>query len=360
MPRQMADGLQDDTQRALFDRVSGPTVSAALGQAQQHAERQLAQYETDASHARAAAASDFAINAWNPAPGADNTPYRQALITQKIELEKQADKLGLADPALREHYLQFGPDGQSGIAATYTGIVTGLLNNDQPQAARQYYDQVQDHLPVAMRDKLAGYLEHASDKQQAYTAALHAQAQSPDAVRQQQILDTLKNDGKISPGAHAIARQTLQAQRAAIQSRQTDNDKQALGRVWNLKNANPNAALTDLNAADYAYLKSRGLDTQAQAILNGHPAQDDPGLFNDLHRLSAQDPVQFGKENLLAHSGSLSRAHLATLQGVQDAINKQELRQIAANAAAHNAINIVLRDLRTKITPSGRQAKKQE
>jgi hypothetical protein len=201
---------------------------------------------------------------------------------------------------------------------------------------------------------------HAGDKQQAYTAALHAQAQSPDGARQQEILDNLREDGKISPGAHAIAQQTLQAQRAALQSQQTDNDKQALGRVWNLKNANPNAALTDLNAADYAYLKSRGLDTQAQAILNGHPATDDPGLYNQLHRQATQDPVTFGKANLLAHSGSLSRAHLATLQGVQDAIDKQDPKQIAANAAAHNAINIVLRDLRTKITPSGRQAKKQE
>ncbi len=160
----------------MFDKAAQPTLGAALGQVQQHAARQMAAYETDASHARAAAAANLAANAYNPKPGADNTPYRQALITQKHELEKQSAQLGLTDAKLRAHYIQFGPDGQSGIAATYSNIVTGLLNRDQAQAAQHYFEQVKDHLPEAMRDKLAAYVEDAQAKHQGMTAALHAQA----------------------------------------------------------------------------------------------------------------------------------------------------------------------------------------
>ena len=239
MPKEMSDTLHNDQQRAMFDKASRPTLSAAIGQVQQHAARQMASYETDASHARAAAAADLAVNAYNPKPGADNTPYRQALITQKIELEKQSAQQGLTDPTLRDHYIQFGPDGKSGIAATYTNIVTRLLNNDQAQAAQTYFDRVKETLPEPMRDKLAGYVEDALHKHQGQNAALHAQAQTPDTAKQHQILDTLKNDGQISDTAHAIAKQTLHAQNASIQNQQTDNDKQIIARVWDLKNNTP-------------------------------------------------------------------------------------------------------------------------
>jgi len=341
LPQKMSDGLDNDQQRAMFDKAAQPTVGAAIQQVQQHAARQMAAYETDASKARAAAAADLAANAYNPKPGADNTPYRQALITQKLELEKQAAQQGLTDPALRDHYLQFGPDGQSGLAATYTNIVTGLLNRDQAPAARNYFEQVRDHLPEAMRDKLAGYVEDAEAKHQGQTAALHAQAQSPDAAEQHKILDRLKDDGTLSDTAHAIAQQTLQAQAAQLQTQQTDHDKQILARVWDLKHTNPHPAITDLSAADWAYLKSRGLDTQAHAILDGHPASDDPKRYNDLHRLSADDPVKFAQTNLLAESGNLSRAHMSYLQGVQDAINKQDPQQMQASRVVNDAVQMV-------------------
>ena len=359
-PKQMSDNLPNDEQRAMFDKVSGPTVRAAIAQVQQHAARQMAAYEGDASRARAAAAADFAVNVYNPQPGADNSCYRQALLTQKIELEKQAEQQGLRDPTLRDHYIQFGQDGTSGIAGTYSNIVTTLLNNDQAQAAQSYFDRVKDELPEPIREKLSGFVEDALHQHDGLTAALHAQAQSPDPAKQQEILDSLLNDGKISDAAHAAARQTLDADQARIANQQTDNDKQILARVWDLKNNNPHPAITDLSAADYAYLKSRKLDTQAQAILNGHPAQDDPALFNELHGLSAQDPVKFAQTNLLADSGNLSKAHMTFLQNLQDAINKQDPKQVAENTTAHNAINTVLKDLRTKIARSGRQAASQE
>ncbi len=52
-----------------------------------------------------------------------------------------------------------------------------------------------------MRDKLAGYVEDAQAKHQGMTAALHAQAQSPESDEQHKTLDTLKDDGTLSDTA---------------------------------------------------------------------------------------------------------------------------------------------------------------
>ncbi len=105
-------------------------------------------------------------------------------------------------------------------------------------------------------------------------------------------------------------------------------------------------ALTDLPAPTLAYLKSRGLDKNAQAILSGHPASDDPALFNQLHRLASEDPVKFVQTSLIASSGSLSKAHMDYLQGLQEAINKQDPQAIAANTQVNNAAHTMQQEMK--------------
>ncbi len=228
---------------------------------------------------------------------------------------------------------------------------------------------MQHTLPEPTRDKLDQFVTAALDQHAGIHAALLAQAASnnpagsdpasndpgSDLAAQQHKLDTLRDDGTISEQAHAIATHKIQADQAAHLATQQQNDAQTLQKVWALKNANPNAALTDLGSADYAYLKSRGLDTNALAILQSHPATDDPGLFNQLHRLSTQDPVTFGKENLLAHSGQLSRAHMEYLTGLQDAINKQDPQAMQAGKQVEDAVGALtgaLRDVGVNLNPA--------
>ncbi len=81
---------------------------------------------------------------------------------------------------------------------------------------------------------------------------------------------------------------------------QKQNDEQSLARVWGLKQNNPNAALTDIPASTLAYLQSRGLGKNAEAILSSHPATDDPALFNPLHRLASADPVKFAHSDVVS------------------------------------------------------------
>lgn len=345
MRKQLAGNLGNDTQRAMFDRVAAHTLDAAQRQADEHATAQLTQYEMDASRARATAAADFAVNAYNPKPGADNTLYWQSLAAQHNELEKQAARQGL-DAEAKKQYIQHGPDGASGLVSTYTNVLTSLLGQDQVPGARTYFDHVQGELPEAMRGKLGANLADAEAQHQAQRIATQIKADAPDMGKQTDALATKLDSGEITDHVHAIALQKLRADHAQTLSQQSDNDKQVLNRVWDLKNHNPNAAATDLSAADYAYLKSRGLSDQANAILNGHPAQDDPVLFNDLHRLSQDDPVKFAQANLLADSGNLSRAHYDYLQKVQDAIVKQTPQEMEASKTVNDAVAAVQASLR--------------
>ena len=333
--QQAQDNLADDHQRAIFTQATAPIINAAQARIQQHAQAQSRVYDADASRARAQAARDLAVNAWNPAPGADNSNYRQGAAILHNELENQfrhtwGDPASAGNHTLWNHFLQHGPNGDDGIASLSTGVVNRLLANDQPSDAQTFLDQVQHTLPAPTRDKLTQFVTAGLDQHAGISAALKAQAAGNDPAAQQQKLDALHSDGHISDQAHAIATHKIQADQAAQAAARQQNDTQTLQKVWALKNANPNAALTDLGSADYAYLKSRGLDANALAILQSHPATDDPGLFNQLHSLANQDPVQFGKQNLLAESGKLSRAHMQTLLSLQDAVNKQDPQAIRA------------------------------
>ena len=114
------------------------------------------------------------------------------------------------------------------------------------------------------------------------------------------------------------------------------------------------------------------MDGNALAILQSHPATDDPGLFNELHRMATQNPVNFGKQNLLAQSGALSRAHMQTLLSLQDAVNKQDPQAIQAGKRIDMTVNALMGNRQTAaagdesanagtdIHPSGDQADKLE
>ncbi len=350
--QQTVDNLGDDNQRGMFGRVSAPMLDAFQAQIRRHAEAQSQIYDRDASLARSAAAGNLAVNAYDTAPGADNSLYRRCLATVHNELENwfsstHGDPAEEKNASLWEHIKQFGPDGDGGMSAIHTGIVNRLLENNQPDDARRYLDGVENSLPAPTRDKLDQFIRTGVDRQQALNAVLQAQTKSDDHAEQQQTLDGMRKSGKLGEDAYAIAQHSLQAAQQQKLAVQKQNDEQSLARVWGLKKTNPNAALTDIPASTLAYLKSRDLDKSAQAILSGHPATDDPALFNQLHRLASEDPVTFAQTSLIASSGQLSQAHMDYLQGLQDAINKQDPQAIEASKVVNGAVGIIRSGLQT-------------
>jgi hypothetical protein len=357
--KQISDSLGNPIQRDIFSKVSDPLLDAFRAQIQQHAASQCRVYDHDASQSSAQNACDLAVNAYNPAPGADNTLYRYGAALYRYgaalyhnNLENIFSHTCPVGPdnenyqALLDHHTQFGPDGNGGMVSLHNSIINRLLGDNQPQEARCYLDQVQHTLPEPTRDKLDQYICTATDQKTAYQTALQAQAQETDLAKQQAILDGKLKNGQISQNVHDIAQQTLQASQNQMAAVQKQNDEQVIANVLGLKNNNPNAAITDIPASNWAYLTSRGLDRNAQAILDSHPATDDPKRFNDLHRLSIEDPVKFTQTNLLTESGNISQAHYKYLQTLQDAINKQDPQQMQASKVVNTAVNTLRAEMK--------------
>lgn len=348
MQKSMMDNLPNEAQRRMFKQASDQTVLAAGAQVEQHASKQLEVYSQAASQARAGAGQNQAVQNYNPTVSIDdaaNSMYRQGLTAQRIELEDQANKKGLADPDLRDQYIKFGPDGKSGIVSTYAGVVTNLLAQNNTQGAQAYFDQVKGDMPVEMQDKLGGYLKTASDADQGLKLALDVKGQAPDIGKQEDILDQMFKDGKIDAKVHGIALQQLRADTAQQRSEQAENDKAVLGRVWDLKNKNPNAGIADLSRSDYAYIESRGLGQHVDSILNSDPATDNPRLFLDLMQQAHDDPVAFLQQDITKFYGQLSGAHQRQLETAYNSIDKQDAKGIAAGKLVQGTLKTVKADM---------------
>lgn len=346
--QKIMDGMQNDAQRQMFKQVSDQRIAAATVAIREHESRQLEVYEQAASQARANASKDLAIKSYTP--GADenspaNTLYRQGITAQHIELENQADMKGITDPALRDQYIKYGPDGKSGMASAYVGVVTNLLSQNNTQGAQQYFDRIKEQLPADMQDTLQGHLKAADTADRGLKTALDVKAATPDIGEQEDTLDQMFREGKIDAQVRNIALQQLRADSAQQRGEQSENDKNVLGRVWDLKNRNPNATVTDLSRSDYAYIESRGLGQHVDSILSSSPAKDDAKMFNDLMRMSVDDPVNFTKTDLVQHSGQLSKAHWNHLVETQTSIGKQDNKAMEINKLVDDTVKNAKADL---------------
>lgn len=331
LPDKMAENLQNPRQQQMFKQAAQQTVQAAITQASAHAAQQTQKYEIEASAARAQAAGDAAVKSFNPMPGADNTLYAQGVATQRAELENQADKFGLVDKERDEFIRQ-------GLSATYVGVINHLAANDQIKAAKAYMATVQDDIDAKTQDKIRAVLEAGDTKNDSLALAIDIKGRIGGIAAQEKELDQQFKAGTINADVHDMALQKLRADNAQRRSEQSEADKAVIGQVWDLKNKQPGATLADLSPQTIAYVKQRGLGSHIDSILAGSPALDDAKLYNDMMRMSADDPVGFTKMDLSTVSGQLSQSHWNHLVGVQTSISRQDTKAMEANKLQHDTI----------------------
>lgn len=335
LPENISAGLENDVQRKMFNQAAAITINSAISQAQQHSGQQTTKYELDSSQARANASADAAVRSYNPIPGADNSLYRQSITTQQIELESQADKLGITGKE-KELYVQHGADGKSGMAATYTQLVSHLLDNNQTQAAKDYLNQMSDQLPIAVRDKLSEIIKVGQTKDDALGLAIDLKKHGT-IDQQEKSLDDMFKSGKITPEVHEMALQKLRADNSQRRSEQSENDRAIIGQVWDM--SHKGQSLADLPTSTLNYIKTRGLGPQVDAIFKRDgEEQNDSKMFSDLSRMSADDPSGFVKMDLSTMSGQLSKSHFNHLIDVQTGINRQDIKAMDANKLVHDTI----------------------
>jgi len=333
----ISDGITNPRQQQMFSDIANQRTQAALQAIDAHASQQGNKYAIESGMTRAATNGDAAARAYNPVGGADNTLYNQYIDTQKQELGEVADRMGLKD----------NPDGSDGVRAqfikenlakTYTSIVDHLTSNNQLQGAKDFFNSVQDQLPIAVRDKINNTLTAGQDKTDALNVALDVKSQTTDIAAQEKILDQRFKAGDITADVHDMALQKLRADTAQRRSEEAEADKSMIGQIWGLKQKNPNLALTDLTPSQIAYIKNRGLGTHVDAILNSSPAIDDAKLYNDQMRMASEDPSAFVKQDLSTLSGQLTPAHWDHLVGVQSSINRGDVKAMDQAKLMHNTV----------------------
>lgn len=353
-----AQTLGNNAQQQMVKTPTQLRIQAAIAQASQHRAQQSDVYQTAAGQTRIKVAQDGAALSFNPVsdtptpsfnqddPGA-NSPYQQYLQTIRSEATDLANRKGLTDPDVRDAFIK----DQMGKA--YVGVLAQMLSGKSSTPAnavlaRKYFDAVKDNLSAEQQDKIRDVLDAGDNKNTALTTALTARTQARDVGGQEKWLDQQFQDGKINAEVHGMALQQVRAHEVQRRQEQTETDKSIIGTAWDMMHQGK--TLADMSPGQIAYIKQRGLGPSVDAIFhNRGQTMDDAALYNDLMRMSAEDPTKFIGTDLATLSGQLSRSHLDHLIGVQTSINRQDAKGMEQNKIVHQAIQ----DVKSSLLSSG-------
>lgn len=270
---------------------------------------------------RKAAGLDVFADAHESA-AAENSAYSTYLQTQQVELRNQAERRGLSPEAVADYVTH-------GMSKTYADVVTKLANDPQSAgAARTYLADHRDHIVQPSELARLDSLVNASTAQ---SSALHLAAslgtEHPGDWRAQYAeLDRRADAGELDPDTLRLARAEVSARQSESNAGRADAEDALFGRAREIANAG--GAISQLPAADLAYLKTNGsLGVRVDALFKGRgEALDDAKLFNDLMRQSRDDPSAFLRADISTMAGQLSNGHFDYLVKLQGSLDKQSIR----------------------------------
>lgn len=339
--------LANPVQRQMFTQVSTPTVLASQSAIDRHAGTQNMHYAREASQARAHAASDFAVRAFDPNNPATEALFAQGITTQQIELEHQAALLGLKG-TLRRQYILHGPDGRSGLNATYGGVVTNLISKGDTQGAQAFLKANQKNVAQPTYQKLQEYLTTADNRNNALGLSISLKAKG-GIEAQTAAIDAMFKDGKINQETHALTLQKLRGDWGQQQSALLAKDKQVLGDIWGLKTQHGLNSVADLSPDILAYIKSRGLGPRVDAIMAHTPAADDPQVYMGLVHEAFTSPEKFLGTDITQYYGQLSTAHQKAIDTIYKGLLKQNTQEMQPQRIVYSTV----RALRSQLLAAG-------
>lgn len=318
LPDKFTDGLTNPVQQRLYQQAATQTIQSALNQAQQHAGQQTTKYELDSSAARAGAFADTAVASYNPVKNSDNSAYNTAITGQLVELDSQAQKLGL-DGAEYDAYIK------QGMTKTHVSLVDHLVSNGQTQGAKDYLDSVRSDLPTAVADKLDGLLKVGAAKDDGINLAIDLGSRFGGNISaQEKELNRMKVDGEIDADTYTITQSQLRAADSIRKGQQAEGDKNFLGSIWDAKRKNPNLSLADLTPQQLNYAKNRNLGPNLDNLLGSNASTDNPTLFLKLMQQAQSDPAGFVNQDIVQFKGQLSDSNFKMLESAYLNINKQD------------------------------------
>jgi hypothetical protein len=354
LPQDLNNTLANPAQQRLVQNLAQMRTNSALAQLKTHQQQQTDVYLTAAGETRIKAATDSAVGSYNPVtdtatnafnhdnPQA-NSAYQQSLQTIVSEANDMLDRKGIHDQDVRDQYIK----GQ--VSGVYMGVLGQFIDGKNGSAsnmaaARQYFDQVKGQLNTEQRTKVQGLLDAGDQKNQALALSIDLRKKG-DIGSQENALDQMFKDGKITADVHQLALSQLRSDNAQRRSEQVESDKALLGQVWDM--ARNGGSLADLKPSQLAYIKSRGLGASVDSMFkSGTEIRDDSKEYAELSRMADDQPADFAGMNLLTMRGRLTDSHYNRLMERQDSISKNDAKALQIDKVVKQTVGDTMATLR--------------
>lgn len=260
------DNAPNDATRRMVQAANMQTLPAAIESVRKHAAVENFQYQLDASRQRQVSAGDLATKSYDitqdtplyKAPDPDNPDaprslYQQQLATVRLELQTQADRMGLKDD-IRDNYIN------DGMAKVYGSTVAHLANIGQTQNAKQFLTAASsaNAMPQDMVDKLSKALDIDSTKDNAlrYSDTLFATVKGEKA-QLSKVQDDFES-GNLTADERTLVESRIEHRAAKAKQDENEWVANALGQAQDFILKNPGASVTDLPPAIYRALEAKG------------------------------------------------------------------------------------------------------
>lgn len=293
--KNIADGLDNNEQKALFNR----RAAMAGTQYQQDILQHLAR-EGDVYHKQVLSTSITTAaqeSASNP-----STVYGN-LVRVNALLDKEGMRSGATPEAIAQAKLAASTD----IHGT---VLNELMSLNQSQQSRAYFNEHKDQIDPTKWDSIRKSLDHVSVKNDSLVLAQELQG-TGSLTSQLKTLDGQFKDGKISAEIYDATRTRVEHNWQMQKVRQAESEKFVIGQSQDWLLQNPNKTIMDLPPNLYNGLKNTGhLATISNFAKTGR-FDNDPKAWLEFTSMPPRELAAMTPDELFVkYRGKFDDAHL--------------------------------------------------
>lgn len=300
---QIAAGLDNDDQRAMYERLRLKEGQELQSQLEKHTLAQAQDFQKEQYASSIKTVMDDTTFNYN-VPG----KIDQSVAQVRAMAMHQADLDGITDPAMRE---QRAKDAQSQV---YSGVLERMINTSDPNV-HGYYMGVAGQLTAADRQKIEPSLKASQVADASAKKADELIRQSPDLTSQLQTARETMEPGELRDKTIQRLKEYSADNKTAIEA-DSNARYSALSQIVEKSNGWAQLPITELqkmSSDDRAKLEAR-----ARQLKEGVTAERASRAYYKYMNLAAEDPGAFKRLNLDTIIGQVTPDERAKFIGMQD------------------------------------------
>ena len=353
IPVSLGDGLQNPAQQQLVANTSELRTQGAMNQVESHYQRQVKVANDAASDARRKTASDSATRSFDPVRDTPQLNFDQENPEKNSMYQQSLQTVVSSTRDLWAHMPQEVIDQKvkEALSNTYIDTIEKLANgrNSTPAdsaSAKAYFESVKGQLSADQEAKVKRVLDQGDLQDRSLALSIEVGGKFQGIAAQEKELKRRFSAGEIKADVYKNALVELRQDDDQRRQQATEADRQFMGKVWNM--ARQGKTINDLTPSEMAYATSRNLGTHIDQYFNyADHNKNDAQIYVDQMRMASEDPSGFVKQNLALVRGQLTEAHWNHLVGVQNSINKNDVKAMDTNKIIHQAVGDAKAELKT-------------